>query len=103
MRQIGAILLDSVDLVQARDCQVHLTHALRSLSPLDNRKIHAFFTRAVSTSDLFDTPFGIDHFGLMLRKQACYLFENSIQELIFRDSFDDLPFAEDHTLALTTS
>src|SRR5258708_9497196 len=27
MRQIGAILLDSVDLVQARDWQVPLTHA----------------------------------------------------------------------------
>ena len=29
MCQKGAILLDSVDLVQAQDCQVGLTHAYR--------------------------------------------------------------------------
>src|SRR5207248_3254888 len=59
----------------------------------------ALVAGAVHARGLPDAAFGIDEFRFAFWKQARYLFEHGIEELIFGDGFDDFAFAEDDATA----
>src|SRR6185312_3340391 len=54
------------------------------------------------TGGLFNTTLGIHQLRFTFRQQACYLFQDSVQKLIFRHRLDDFAFAEDHAASLAT-
>src|SRR5437763_16970794 len=56
----------------------------------------------MNTSGFLNTTFRVDQFCLALRQQASHLLEHSIEELFFRDGFDNFAFAEENATALAT-